>query len=143
MKLLEKLQASFLYNSETGEFKRIDRKGSNGSIDKDGYLILKIKGKQYKAHRMAWLYVYGTLPKFNIDHINRIRLDNRIENLRDVSQSDNVKNTTRTINKDTGVIGISLDKTTKGLKSKFTLRKNKKVFRFRTLEEALLIKNNT
>ena len=70
----------FKYNKD-GTITRDDRKNSLGSYDKDGYLILKIKGKQFKAHRIAWLLNYGEFPKGEIDHINRCRTDNRIENL--------------------------------------------------------------
>ena len=51
-----------------------------------------IDGKEYKAHRLAWLYVYGIWPKLYIDHINGIRDDNRICNLRDVSNRENAIN---------------------------------------------------
>jgi len=54
---------------------------------KIGYIIIKINRKDYQAHRLAWLYEYGNFPKQTIDHINRIKTDNRICNLRDVSQS--------------------------------------------------------
>lgn len=79
----------FVY--ENGKLSRTDRKNSNGSIDKDGYLIIKIKGKQYKAHRLVYAYFNNEFPKGEIDHINRNKLDNRIENLRVVSRIENIK----------------------------------------------------
>jgi len=54
-----------------------------------------IDGKIYLAHRLAWLYVHGVMPKKNIDHINGVKTDNRIENLRDVAQSVNLQNLQR------------------------------------------------
>ncbi len=57
------IKQHFDYNADTGEIIRTDRKNSNGSFDNDGYLILKIKGEQYKAHRIAWFLQYGELPK--------------------------------------------------------------------------------
>ena len=51
------------------------------SINSDGYLMIMINGKAYPAHRLAWLIVYGTMPDGFIDHINRVRTDNRISNL--------------------------------------------------------------
>ena len=83
------------YDPDTGEIKRIGRKNSNGSLDHYGYLIIKIKGVQWKAHRLAWVKYYGVAPRNNIDHINRNKTDNRICNLRDVPQSVNVLNTER------------------------------------------------
>lgn len=132
----KELQRHYEYNPETGVFTRIDRKNGQGSLDKDGYLILKIGGKQHKAHRMAWLYVNGTMPRFNIDHINGVRTDNRIANLRDVPQAVNVNNTKRLPNPETGVVGVYLDKT-KGLKKRFARKVNGQTHRFYSVEQAL------
>lgn len=104
-------------------------------------MIIKIKGKQYKAHRLVFAYFNGKFPNGEIDHINRIRTDNRIENLRECNREDNVLNTRRKPNKDTGVVGIRYDKSTKGLKSRYTFCIFKKTYRFRTLEEAVKAKN--
>ena len=51
------------FSYKDGVISRDDRKNSYGSLDKDGYLIIKVKGKQFKAHRIAWLLVYGDFPK--------------------------------------------------------------------------------
>ena len=58
------------------------------------YIQIQYKNKKYYAHRLAWLYTYGTWPKFEIDHINQVKIDNRIINLRDVTRSVNLKNIT-------------------------------------------------
>jgi hypothetical protein len=63
-----------------------------GKTDKNGYRIIKILGKPYKEHRIVWLYHYGYLSKDQIDHINRIKDDNRIENLRECSNAENHQN---------------------------------------------------
>jgi hypothetical protein len=126
---VKQLKESFSYNFSTGVFTRLNRKNSHGSLDGYGYLILKIKRKQYKAHRMAWLYHYGEMPALNIDHINGDRLDNRIENLRSVSQLINNRNQTVKINTDTGYKGVYIDKT-KGLKKKFAIKVLGKTHRF-------------
>ncbi len=60
-----------------------------GTKDKDGYLEIKIGQKRYKAHRLAWLYVYGHFPKAQIDHVNGDVADNRIANLREATNSEN------------------------------------------------------
>lgn len=126
---------NFSYNPLTGKITRNDRKNSNGSLDKDGYLIIKIKGKQFKAHRLAFLLYYGYFPKKEIDHINRIRTDNRILNLREVTRLENIKNITKKINENTGEVGIYLDKT-KGLKKNICFKYKNKTYRFYSIEEA-------
>lgn len=60
-----------------------------GCYDKDGYRVGRLKGKGYFEHRLIWLYHYGTWPKDQIDHINGIKDDNRIENLRQVTNQQN------------------------------------------------------
>lgn len=57
-----------------------------------GYVRVNVNGKSYTAHRLIWLYVYGSFPKNEIDHINGIRNDNRIVNLRDVTHDVNLNN---------------------------------------------------
>lgn len=54
-----------------------------------GYRVGKLKGKGYKEHRLIWLYHYGKWPKECIDHINGVRDDNRIENLREATNQQN------------------------------------------------------
>lgn len=137
-KLAEYILDHFCYKN--GKIYRDDRKNSNGSYDKDGYLVYKIKGKQIKAHRLVWFLCNKEFPKGEIDHINRIRDDNRIENLRIADRKLQHENTIRVINKDTGVVGIYLDRTTKGLLAKYTFRYKKKTYRFRTLQDALKTK---
>lgn len=66
-----------------------------GIVGEKGYAHISLLGKKYKAHRLAWLYVYGHFPKNEIDHINRVRDDNRIANLRDVTRAENMQNTVR------------------------------------------------
>lgn len=125
----------FTYNKD-GTVTRDDRSGKVGTYDKDGYCIIKVKGKKIKAHRLIWLLNNGDFPNSEIDHINRKRNDNRIENLRESNRKQQANNTTRYPNKDTGVIGIYYDKSTKGLKSRYTFHCGKKTYRFMTLEEA-------
>lgn len=135
------LQNNFKYDPDTGIITRLSRKNSNGSYDKDGYLIIKFKKRQIKAHRLAWYLHHKKWPEYNIDHINGIRTDNRIENLRDVPQEINVLNTRRKPNESTGVSGVYIDKTN-GLKKKFATKITGKTFRFYTLEEALIFRKS-
>lgn len=129
------------YNPETGEIKHLLRKNANGSFDKDGYLIIKIKGKQYKAHRLAYAKYYNCIPDGVVDHINRTRTDNRISNLRDTTQHQNCLNVIRKPNDKTGIIGVYLDNTN-GLKKKFATKILSKTYRFNTLQEAIDFRKN-
>ena len=74
-----------------------------------GYISIGIKNKDYLAHRLAWLYVYGYLPKY-IDHINNIRSDNRIENLREVTRIQNNQNSSISKNNTSKVKNVSWHK---------------------------------
>lgn len=97
---VEVLKANVSYDPETGLFTRLKnhpkRKYLAGSVTgvprPDGYLQIMIDGKIYLAHRLAWLYVYNEMPKHCIDHINGVKSDNRIVNLRDVRQAVNLQN---------------------------------------------------
>lgn len=63
--------------------------------DSEGYLRGRLMGRDYFAHRVAWAFCYGVWPEGEIDHINHIRDDNRIVNLRDVSRRENCMNQRR------------------------------------------------
>lgn len=141
--MIEKyIRDNFVYNQYSGNLQRFDRDNSNGSIDAYGYLVLKIKGKQLKAHRIAWFLHYGSWPIGVIDHINGDRIDNRIRNLRDVSvKENNANNVNKLPNSKTGVKGVWLD-STNGLKKKFATKVDGKTYRFYTVEEANKFKQN-
>jgi hypothetical protein len=135
--ILDYIKSHFSYNPINGVITRDDRANSSGSLDKDGYLIIKIKTQQFKAHRIAWFLYYGKFPIMEIDHINRNRLDNRIKNLREVDRDGNNKNSTHKKNPETGIIGVYIDKCTEGLKKKYTTRFDGKTYRFYHLNEAI------
>jgi hypothetical protein len=70
------------------------------------YEKIKVDGKVYKSHRLAWFYVNGKFPDGEIDHINGNTLDNRICNLRDVSSEGNCRNRTKRADNKSGVTGV-------------------------------------
>jgi len=78
-----------------------------GSFDKNGYLVIGINKKVYKAHRLAFLYVYGWLPK-QVDHKNNdgLKSDNRIINLRAANHSTNGMNQGKQKNNTSGLKGV-------------------------------------
>lgn len=92
------LKSMLEYSPESGLFIWIKNKGrgENGSIagykEAKGYIQIKINQVGYKAHRLAWLYMTGDFPILQIDHINRIKDDNRWENLRLATPSENQRN---------------------------------------------------
>ena len=138
----DELVLNFKYNNENGILERTTRKNSNGSYDKFNYVIIKYKGKQYKAHRLVWLYHKKEFPKNVIDHINGDKSDNRIENLRDVDLFINAQNHSKKKNKITGYVGIYKDESTKGLSKKYTTQFKNKTYRFLTLEECVEFRIN-
>jgi hypothetical protein len=72
-----------------------------------GYWMLHVDGGMYYAHRLAWLYVYGAWPSAQIDHINRQRGDNRIANLREVTNRQNHQNRAICKRNTSGLMGVS------------------------------------
>jgi hypothetical protein len=95
---LDALKTKYDYDPNTGEFRRRTSWGRQkagdiaGCISPQGYRYLTFKGRATPAHRLAWLWVYGDWPSADVDHINRDRLDNRIDNLRSVTRSVNCHN---------------------------------------------------
>ena len=94
------------YDLETGIFTRKVRLAQCHQIgdradweiksgNPSGYRKVTVDSRSYMAHRVAWLYVYGSWPKHQLDHINGKRGDNRIANLRDVTAVVNLQNTRR------------------------------------------------
>jgi hypothetical protein len=114
MNTQQELKQLFSYLPETGEFRWLNsiRNGAikqgdiAGSTNNDGYTMIKVRGRTYPAHRLAWLYVYGSQPSSGIDHINGIRIDNRIANLRLATVKQNNENTSIRKDNKTGCRGV-------------------------------------
>lgn len=75
-----------------------------------GYKQSSVFDQKMLAHRVAWAMHYGEWPRYEIDHINGIRSDNRISNLRDVTSSENGRNSQRMKNNTSGQTGVSWDR---------------------------------
>lgn len=95
----------FYWKKQSGYSKPGDVAGAKRS---DGYMGFSIGRKRFLSHRVAWLFVHGVWPKGQIDHINGIRTDNRILNLRDVDHDTNLQNRrSAQKNNKTGFLGVS------------------------------------
>ena len=138
------------YNPENGKFlyklPRLRQKrevGTEaGTLRSDGYIRIKIDKKGYFAHRLAWFYVNKEMPK-TLDHINRIKNDNRIENLREVSCSENQQNVSLRKNNTSGFHGVYWNKRKNRWFGQIRLNK-KKIFLgyFLNLEDAVAAANS-
>lgn len=89
---------------------RFARKEALTSLDRKGYRRGAIFNKFYAAHRVIWAIVHGEWPPEQIDHINGDKQDNRLGNLRAVSNSENLKNQKRPKNNTSGIIGVYWNK---------------------------------
>ena len=144
------------YNPETGEFrwKARDRKWFNfnkndiqqswnaryagtvaGSIYNPGYRMIRIFKKHYQAHRLAWLHYYGEWPQNDIDHINHIKDDNRIKNLRDVTRSQNSMNASIQSGTSSQYKGVTWDKRVNKWQAYITLNREFKYLGLFTIEK--------
>ena len=116
-------------NIETGEFTwkvreancRVDKIWNTkyaykqcGGITKDGYRSTSVtyNGRLISVmlHKLIWFIAYGKLPKVQIDHINQVRTDNRLVNLREVTSAENNRNRKITSNNASGVLGVHWNK---------------------------------
>ena len=86
-----------------------------------GYRTGRIDAANFKAHRIAWSIYYGEWPSNQIDHINGIRTDNRIENLRVVTPQENMRNRAMNRNNTSGTCGVSWCKSQKKWRVKITV----------------------
>ena len=115
----QELKDLLSYDPVSGEFtwlksisKRIrigDSAGySNSNLD--SYVFIRIFGTLYRAHRLAWLYVYGKWPDEDIDHIDRNKRNNAIANLREATDSQNLFNASVRSDNSSGVKGVSFSR---------------------------------
>lgn len=108
------------YDPETGLFtwKATNRRGFVGRqagcfCPRDGYIRIRINSKLELAHRLAWDMTYPddpVGPNEQIDHINHIRTDNRIVNLRKASNTENSRNASIGVNNTSGALGVWFEK---------------------------------
>lgn len=116
----EELRELLDYDPETGIFTWKVKVRSQtvigeeaGGLSGKGYGRIQIKGVRYYTHRLAWYYHYGVEPKEQIDHVNGVKGDNRLSNLREATNAENNRNQGKQSNNTSGFKGVSLKKSTK------------------------------
>jgi hypothetical protein len=140
----ERLKELLHYDPSIGLFTRIKgvkgfAAGSRvGSANYLGYTMIGVDRKEYRAHRLAFLYITGEMPDCFIDHINGVKNDNRFDNLRLSNHSKNNQNQRRPHNDSlTGIMGVTFDKKRGLYKAQITVNcKTIGIGRYKTPEEA-------
>jgi hypothetical protein len=140
----ENLKDVLHYDPETGNFTRLKNKGSKSpSVGTllNGYLRIGVGQKIYAAHRLAWLYMTGSFPSGQIDHINGNKLDNRFVNLRVATASENKQNMRKARRGSrSGLIGASWHTQSQKWRAAIQIDgKKKHLGYFNTAEEAHLV----
>lgn len=132
------------YDETTGIFTRIramdhrhvDKVGKPcGTVNKvTGYVEINVGGRNHYGHRLAWIYVHGSIPDgLRPDHENRVRHDNRLGNLRLATHAENLRNAKLRVDNTSGIKGVFFDKA----RGQWAVRVSRKhIGRFSTLEEA-------
>ena len=112
----ERLKELLYYDQATGAFTWVKRSSTciqigkpAGSKTSAGYLRITVDKKEYRAHRLVWLYMFNEFPSGDIDHINGEKTDNRLVNLRNVTSAENAQNRRKkhSTNK-TGFFGVHM-----------------------------------
>lgn len=115
------------YDPLTGDFTRLST-GKKAGYFSGKYLHLKVGNKRFLQHRLAWFFVYGTIPDCAIDHIDGNPSNNRIANLRLATDGVNQQNSKK-------FVGVTRDRNL--YKAQISLKgKSKTIGRFKTFEEA-------
>lgn len=143
---IEKIKSIFQYDQYTGNLywkirpsqrvKAGDLAG--GKANSEGYLTVKFNGRAFLSHRVCWACHYGSWPSSQIDHINGVKTDNRIENLRIATfrlNRENLRTAMRT-NK-TGLLGVTPHRKTGRFEAQIQVSgKKKSLGIFNTAEDA-------
>ena len=112
---VDRLRALLRYDPDTGNFiwlVKTTRRAAGEVAGKTchGYVQIQLDGRQYLAHRLAWLFVHGEWPRGEIDHVNGCKADNRLANLRLATRSQNQANNGLSSRNRTGRKGVGWNK---------------------------------
>ena len=139
------LKEKLKYSRDTGVFtwrlspsRAVKQGATAGSKHPSGHLFISIGRKLYSAHRLAWLYVYGTWPQQSLDHIDGDAANNRIKNLRELSHAQNLQAARRARrNSRAGLLGVSFRKDCNKWQARIQInKKSKSLGFFATAEDA-------
>ena len=144
---LERLKEVLFYDPDTGIFIWLKNRGSKikkgdkaGCINPFGYIRIKVFGRLYMAHVLAWFYMKEEMPILDIDHINRIKNDNRWNNLRLANRSNNTFNKPKNKNNTSGYKGVSYHKIMKKYRAKICVNGKHIILGYKdTPEEASIL----
>jgi hypothetical protein len=112
----DRLRKILHYDPITGNFTWLANKSNRnagkiaGSVTDNGYRLIKINGRNYLGHRLAWLYMTGEWPKEMVDHKDRIKFNNVWTNLREATRSQNQANAGLPSTNCSGIKGVHWDK---------------------------------
>lgn len=145
MSTLEEFQTVIRYEPSTGEFfwtrdrcrgiRAGDKAGHTRK--RTGYVMMKIFGKQYQGHRLAWFFIHGYWPENQIDHKDRDRSNNAIDNLREATISQNSMNTGLKQQNTSGYRGVTWNRSVGKWQAQAKIQgKNNYLGIFSTAEEA-------
>lgn len=140
--ILKRLLEVLAYDPSTGIFTWRKNQGNvkcgsrAGGLDVEGYRRIKHKKQHFKEHRLAWLFTYGVWPEKELDHINGVRSDNRIANLREASNRENHQNRRSNRNSTSKYLGVSYCTNSKKFKAGITVNKCRTHLGYFSSEEA-------
>lgn len=106
-----------------------------GTINGDGYRVIRIAGAMYRANRLAWFYMTGAWPDAEVDHVNGVRDDDHWGNLRACTSAENRQN--RALAPGRGFFGCTFNKRCRKWHAK--IKKNRRTYSlgyYQTAEEA-------
>lgn len=140
---VDRLKEAIHYDPDTGAFTRLHnsaraRKGLPAGVSKSGrYAQIMIDKVQYRAHRLAFLYMMGRWPSPEVDHIDLERSNNKWNNLREANRSQNIFNTSKRSTNSSGLKGVSWAKDRRAWRAQIREKdKVKMLGSFATKEEA-------
>lgn len=145
----ETLKRHLNYDEITGTFtwliptsNRVKSGEIAGCKNNMGYVVIRLFGKLYLAHKLAWLFVKGCFPTECIDHKNHDKSDNSFENLRECTYAENGKNHPITKRNKSGTVGVYWHKYAKKWAAAiFVNKKQIHLGLFTTKEEAIIARN--
>lgn len=139
----EEIKSAFRYDQNTGKlYWKIDKfkiKSGKiaGTLHRSGYRQVMYKGVHYQEHRVIWCLVHGEWPDLFIDHIDRNRSNNRLENLRLATRSENSCNTVVKVNSVSGIKGVNWHKASQSWLVRLQINGVRtEIGRFSSIEEA-------